>query len=46
VVELETPNSDAKLEIDSQKASPVFSDEVLCADYPTFLADLALFMEK
>jgi hypothetical protein len=46
VVELETPNLDAKLEIDSQKASSVVSDEVECADYPTFLADLALFMEK
>jgi hypothetical protein len=37
---------DAKLEIDSLKASPIVSDEVKCADCPTFLADLALFKEK
>jgi hypothetical protein len=37
---------DAKLEIDSLKASPVVSDEVKCADCPIFLADLALFKEK
>jgi hypothetical protein len=46
VVELETQNLDAKLEIDSMKASPVVSDEVECADCPIFLADLALFKEK
>jgi hypothetical protein len=46
VAELETHNLDAKLKIDSLKASPVDSDEVECADYPIFLADLALFMEK
>jgi hypothetical protein len=46
VVELETQNLDAKLEIDSLKASPVVSDEVGCADFPIFLADLAMFMEK
>jgi hypothetical protein len=37
---------DAKLEIDSLKASHVVSDEVECADCPIFLADLALFKEK
>jgi hypothetical protein len=36
----------AKLEIDSLKASLVVSDEVECADCPIFLADLALFKEK
>jgi hypothetical protein len=43
VAELETHNLDAKLEIDSLKASLVVSDEVECADYPIFLVDLALF---
>jgi hypothetical protein len=46
VAELETQNLDAKLEIDSLKASPVVSDEVECADCPIFLADIALFKEK
>jgi hypothetical protein len=46
VAELETQNMDAKLEIDSLKASPIVSDEVECADCPIFLADLALFKEK
>jgi hypothetical protein len=46
VAELETQNLDAKLEIDCLKASPVVSDEVECADYPIFLADLTLFKEK
>jgi hypothetical protein len=46
VAELETQNLDAKLEIDSLKASPAVSDEVECADCPTFLADLAMFKEK
>jgi hypothetical protein len=46
VAELETQNLDAKLEIDSLKASPVVSDEVECADCPIFLTDLALFKEK
>jgi hypothetical protein len=41
VSELETQNLDAKLEIDSLKASPVVSDEVECADCSIFLADLA-----
>jgi hypothetical protein len=46
VAELETQNLDAKLEIDSLKASPVVSDDVECADCSIFLADLALFKEK
>jgi hypothetical protein len=46
VAELETQNLDAKLEIDSLKASHVVSDEVECADCPIFLADLAMFKEK
>jgi hypothetical protein len=46
VAELETQNLDAKLEIDSLKASLVVSDEVECANCPIFLADLALFKEK
>jgi hypothetical protein len=46
VAELETQNLDAKLEIDSLKASPVVSDEIECADCSIFLADLALFKEK
>jgi hypothetical protein len=46
VAKLETQNLDAKLEIDSLKASPVVSDEVECADCPIFLTDLAMFMEK
>jgi hypothetical protein len=37
---------DAKLEIDSLKASPVVSNEVECADCPFLLADLAMFKEK
>jgi hypothetical protein len=46
VAELETQNLDAKLEIDSLKASHVVYDEVECADFPLFLADLAMFKEK
>jgi hypothetical protein len=46
VAELETHNLDAKLEIDSLKASPVVSDEVECADCPIFFVDLAMFKEK
>jgi hypothetical protein len=46
VVELETQNLDAKLEIDSLKASPIVSDEFECVDCPIFLADLAMFKEK
>jgi hypothetical protein len=44
--ELATQNLDAKLEIDSLKASPVISNEVECADYPIFLADLTMFKEE
>jgi hypothetical protein len=46
VAKLETQNLDAKLEIDSLKASPVVSDEAECVDCPIFLADLALFKKK
>jgi hypothetical protein len=46
VAELETQNLDAKLEINSLKASHVVSDEVECTDCPIFLADLAIFKEK
>jgi hypothetical protein len=46
VAELETQNLDAKLEIDSLKASPIISDEAECADCPIFLVDLAMFKEK
>jgi hypothetical protein len=46
VAELETQNLDAKLEIDSLKASPVVSDDVECADCSIFLVDLSLFKEK
>jgi uncharacterized protein (DUF3084 family) len=42
VAELETQNLDAKLEIDSLKASPIVSDELECAGCPIFLADLAM----
>jgi hypothetical protein len=46
VAVLETQNLDAKLEMDSMKASPVVSDEVDCADCPIFLAHLALFKQN
>jgi hypothetical protein len=46
VAELETHNLDAKLEIDSLKASHVVSDQVECVDCSIFLVDLALFKEK
>jgi hypothetical protein len=46
VAKLETQNLDAKLEIDSLKASLVVFDEVESADCPIFLADLAMFKEK
>jgi hypothetical protein len=46
VAELETQNLDAKLEIDSLKASLVVSDEVDCVDCSVFLADLTVFKEK
>jgi phage shock protein A len=40
VAELETQNLDAKLEIDSLKASHVVSNEIDCCDYSMYLADL------
>jgi hypothetical protein len=46
VAELETQNLDAKMEIDSLKASPVVSDDVECVYCSIFLADLALFKKK
>jgi hypothetical protein len=46
VAELETQKLDAKIEINSLKASSVVSDEVESADCPIFLTDLALFKEK
>jgi hypothetical protein len=46
VAELETQNFDAKLEIDSLKASLIVFDEVECADCPIFLTDLAMLKEK
>jgi hypothetical protein len=46
VAELETQNLDAKLEIDSLKASLVVSYEIECVDCPIFLAELAIFKEK
>jgi DNA repair exonuclease SbcCD ATPase subunit len=46
VVELETQNLDAKLEIDSLKTSPVVSDDVECADCSIFLTNLSLFKQK
>jgi hypothetical protein len=46
VPELETPNLDARLEIDSLKGSRAVSDEVECFVCPIFLADLAMFKEK
>jgi hypothetical protein len=46
VADLETQNLDAKLEIDSLKASPVVSHEVKCVDCPIFLANLDLFKEN
>jgi hypothetical protein len=46
LAKLETQNLDAKLEIDSLKASPVVSDDVEYTDCSIFLTDLALFKEK
>jgi hypothetical protein len=44
--ELETQNLDAKLEIDSLKASPVVSDEIDYCDCSVYLADLTCLMDK
>jgi hypothetical protein len=41
VAKLETQNLDAKLEIESLKASPVVSNDVDCVDCSVYLADLA-----
>jgi hypothetical protein len=46
VAELETQNLDAKLEIDSLKASPVVSDEIDCCDCSVYLADLTALKDK
>jgi hypothetical protein len=46
VAELETQNLDAKLEIDSLKASLVVSDDVDCVDCSVYLADLASLKDK
>jgi hypothetical protein len=46
VAELETQNLDAKLEIDSFKASPVISDDVDCVDCSVYLADLTSLKDK
>jgi hypothetical protein len=46
VADLETQVLDSKLEIDSLKASPVVSDEIDCADFSVFLADLTDLREK
>jgi hypothetical protein len=45
VPELETQNLNAKLGIDSLKASPVVSDEVECADCPIFQDNISVFKE-
>jgi hypothetical protein len=46
VVELETQNLDAKLEIDSLKASSMFSDEIDCRDFSVYLPDLTALNDK
>jgi hypothetical protein len=46
VAELETQNLDAKLEIDSLKASPMVSDEFDCCDCFVYLADLTTLKDK
>jgi hypothetical protein len=46
VAELETQNLDAKLEIDSLKASPVLSDDVDCVDFSVYLSDLSSLKDK
>jgi hypothetical protein len=46
VAKLETQNLDAKLEIDSLKASPVVSDEIDCCDCSVYLADLTALKDK
>jgi hypothetical protein len=46
VAELETQNLDAKLEIDSLKASPVVSDEIDSYDCSVYIADLTALKDK
>jgi hypothetical protein len=46
VTELETQNLDAKLEIDSLKASPMVSDEIYCCDCSVYLANLTALKDK
>jgi hypothetical protein len=46
VAELETQNLDAKLEIDSLKASLVVYDDVDCVDCSVYLADLTSLNDK
>jgi hypothetical protein len=46
VAELETQNLDAKLEIDSLKASPVFFDDFDCVDCSVYLDDLTSLKDK
>jgi phage shock protein A len=46
VAELETHNLDAKLEIDSLKASSVVSNDVDCVDCSMYLADLTSLKDK
>jgi hypothetical protein len=46
VVELETQNIEAKLEMDSLKTNLIVSDEVDCGDCPVFLAELTALKEK
>jgi hypothetical protein len=46
VAELETQNLDAKLEIDSLKASLVVSDEIECCDFSVYLVDLTALKDK
>jgi hypothetical protein len=46
VAELETQNLDAKLQIDSLKASPVVSDEIDCCDCSVYLADITAPKDK
>jgi hypothetical protein len=46
VVELETQNLDAKLEIDSLKALPMVSDEIDCCDCSVYLVDLTSLKDK
>jgi hypothetical protein len=46
VAKLETQNLDAKLEIDSLKASPMVSDDVDYVDFSVYLADLTSLKDK